>query len=309
MAVLAAFAVEEAKIISRAADVVGALSLDAIRGTVRAFDERIHNVRRQKGQSLVAKNFREIFKDEDGIMNSHASCDKVQDPYSFRCIPQVHGAVRDAIEYASEKVNIELNSVTDNPLCFDDGDIISGGNFHGEPMALAMDFLGIALTEIGSMSERRVEKLTNPAMSGLPAFVIKDSGLNSGYMIPHVVTAALTSENKVLSHPASVDSIPTSADKEDHVSMGPISARKAREIIKNVTDILAIELLAACQAIDILEPLKPGQFLNQIYDKVRELSPSMNQDRSLHKDIERVSQWIISGGIDVIINHSKPELK
>ena len=159
MAVLAAFAVEEAKIISRAADVVGALSLDAIRGTVRAFDERIHNVRRQKGQSLVAKNFREIFKDEDGIMNSHASCDKVQDPYSFRCIPQVHGAVRDAIEYASEKVNIELNSVTDNPLCFDDGDIISGGNFHGEPMALAMDFLGIALTEIGSMSEKGLKNL------------------------------------------------------------------------------------------------------------------------------------------------------
>ena len=176
-------------------------------------------------------------------------------------------------------------------------------------MALAMDFLGMAMSEIGSMSERRVEKLTNPAMSGLPAFVIKDSGLNSGYMIPHVVTAALTSENKVLSHPACVDSIPTSADKEDHVSMGPISARKAREIIKNVTDILAIELLAACQAVDILEPLKPGKFLNQIYTKIRELSPSMNQDRSLHKDIERVSKWIISGGIDEIISHSKPELK
>ena len=309
MAVLSAFAVEESKIIARAADVVGALSLDAIRGTVRAFDERIHMVRKQKGQSVVAKNFREIFKDDDGIMNSHVDCEKVQDPYSFRCIPQVHGAVRDAIDYASEKVNIELNSVTDNPLCFDDGDIISGGNFHGEPMALAMDFLGMAMSEIGSMSERRVEKLTNPAMSGLPAFVIKDSGLNSGYMIPHVVTAALTSENKVLSHPACVDSIPTSADKEDHVSMGPISARKAREIIKNVTDILAIELLAACQAVDILEPLKPGKFLNQIYTKIRELSPSMNQDRSLHKDIERVSKWIISGGIDEIISHSKPELK
>ena len=289
MAVLSSFAVEEAKILSRAADVVGALSLDAIRGTVRAFDERIHNVRKQKGQSLVAKNFREIFKDEDGIMNSHHDCEKVQDPYSFRCIPQVHGAVRDAVEYASEKVDIELNSVTDNPLCFDDG-IISGGNFHGEPMALAMDFLAIAMAEIGSMSERRVEKLTNPAMSGLPAFVIKDSGLNSGYMIPHVVTAALVSENKVLCHPASVDSIPTSADKEDHVSMGPISARKAREVISNVGDILAIELLAACQAIDILEPLKPGKFLNQVYDKVREFSPSMNQDRSLHKDIEKVSK-------------------
>ena len=276
MAVTGAFAIEEAKIVSRAADMVAALSLDAIRGTVTAFDERIHQVRPHPGQKKVAENFRLLFAAKDGIMESHEDCEKVQDPYSFRCIPQVHGAVRDTLDFVQGRVDVELNSITDNPLCFEDGSILSGGNFHGEPIALAMDYLGIAVSELGSISERRVEKLTNPSMSGLPPFVVKESGLNSGFMIPHVVAAALTSENKVLSHPASVDSIPTSADKEDHVSMGPISARKAREIINNVAHILAIELLASAQALDILQPLKPNKVLLSLYENVRSISPEMS---------------------------------
>lgn len=297
MTTLAAFAVEEAQLVARSADVIAALSLDAIKGTLRAFDPRIHQVRPHHGQGLVAENFRNLFASHDPIMESHRDCGKVQDPYSFRCIPQVHGAVRDTIEFVSGKINIELNSVTDNPLCFEDGALLSGGNFHGEPMAFAMDYLCIASAEIGSIAERRIEKLTNPAMSGLPAFITADSGLNSGYMIPHVVAAALVSENKILAHPASVDSIPTSADKEDHVSMGPIAARKCRNIIKNVANILAIELLAACQGIDLLKPLKPNNLLESLYNEVRKQAPFMGRDRSLHKEIEHLGAWILRGGL------------
>lgn len=295
MTTLAAFAVEEARALFDSADIITALSLDAIRGTTRAFDERIHAIRPQKGQQKSAKRIRELFVDKDEIMESHLECGRVQDPYSFRCAPQVHGAAHDALEYVESKVNIELNSVTDNPLSFEGGDVISGGNFHGEPMAMAMDFLAIAAAEVGSISERRTEKLTNPNMSGLPAFLMKEGGLNSGYMIPHVVTAALVSENKVLSHPASVDSIPTSADKEDHVSMGPIAAWKARRILKNLSHILAIELLAACQGIDLLKPLVPNKKLKKVYDKVRSLSPGMEVDRSLHEDIVQVAELILRG--------------
>ncbi len=295
MTTLAALAVEEAKMLFLSADSIIALSLDALRGTTRAFDERIHGIRPQEGQIASAKRMREMFRDPDPIMESHADCPRVQDPYSFRCAPQVHGAAQDALAYVESKVNIELNSVTDNPLCFEDGDIISGGNFHGEPIAMAMDFLAIAAAEVGSISERRTEKLTNPNMSGLPAFLIKEGGLNSGYMIPHVVTAALVSENKVLAHPASVDSIPTSADKEDHVSMGPIAAWKARRIIKNLSNILAIELLAACQGLDLLLPLEPNIRLKKIYDTVRRMSPGMEVDRSLHEDIVQIADWLLSG--------------
>ena len=303
MTTLGAFAVEEAKIVARAADLVSALSLESIKGTVSAFDERIHRIRPHAGQIKVAQNFRTIFNEPSSITLSHKNCEKVQDPYSFRCIPQVHGAVRDTLTFVESTLNVELNSVTDNPLCFEGGDVVSGGNFHGEPIALAMDYLGIAMSEIGSISERRVEKLTDPAMSGLPPFVVKDSGLNSGYMIPHVVTAALASENKVLAHPASVDSIPTSADKEDHVSMGPIAVRKARTIIDNVVHILAIELLASCQALDILKPLEPNGILKLVYQKVRSISPPMDQDRSLHSDIKKVSEWLKAGGLDEIASN------
>lgn len=301
MAALGAFAVEDARILLEAADVIAAMSLDAIKGTVRTFDARIHAVRPQVGQTKVAANMRAIFAKDDGILDSHRSCGKVQDPYSFRCIPQVHGASRDAWAYAAERVTIDLNSVTDNPLCFTDGEVLSGGNFHGQPIAMALDFLTIAMAEIGSISERRIEKLTNPAMSGLPAFLMKDVGLNSGFMIPHVVAAALVSENKVLSHPAVVDSIPTSADQEDHVSMGPISARKCRQVIANVAHVLAIELLTACQGVEFHKPLEPGPLLKEVLAAVRAISPAMPTDRSLHADIEKVQKWILAGGLQGIV--------
>ena len=285
MTAIAAHAVYDAHTLMKTADIVVAMSLDAVKGTKRAFDPRIHRIRPHPGQGLVARNILSLLKGDDEIMDSHASCDRVQDPYSFRCTPQVHGASRDAIKSLANIVNLELNSVTDNPLVFEDGDVISGGNFHGQYIAMAMDFLAIALSEVGSISERRTEKLTNPNLSGLPAFLMRDSGLNSGYMIPHVVTASLVSENKVLSHPASIDSIPTSADKEDHVSMGPIAAHKARKVIKNVCYILAVELLAACQGIDLLAPLRPSKTLRAVHDKIRSVSPFMDKDRSLSEDI------------------------
>lgn len=297
MTAIAAHAVSDSHILMKTADIVTAMSLDAMKGTKRAFDPRIHSVRPHMGQGRVAENILSLFTADDEIMASHQECEKVQDPYSFRCTPQVHGASRDTILFVTETVNRELNSITDNPLVFENGDVISGGNFHGQYIAMAMDQLAIALSEIGSISERRTEKLTNPSLSGLPAFLMRDSGLNSGYMIPHVVTASLTSENKVLSHPASVDSIPTSADKEDHVSMGPIAAHKARKIAKNVGYILAVELLAACQGIDLHSPLKPSQALFAVYNKVREISPFMDVDRSLHEDIEAVAGLILSGSI------------
>ena len=297
MSVLGAFAVRDARILAESADVMAALSLEAIKGTKVAYDARIHNVREQPGQKHVAANLSALLSGKDEIMESHADCSRVQDPYSFRCVPQVHGATRDVLEFVAQRVDGDLNSVTDNPLVFEDGAIISGGNFHGQALAMAMDFLGIAVAELGSIAERRIEKLTNPAMSGLPAFVVKESGLNSGFMIPHVVAAALVSENKVLCHPASVDSIPTSADKEDHVSMGPIAGRKALQICSHVFDILAIEALTAAQALDFHAPLKPALLLNKVHDKIRRVSPSMPVDRSLYLDIQSISRWIKSGGV------------
>ncbi len=295
MSVLGAYAVTRAESLALAADVCAALSLDAMRGTVVAFDERIHNVRQQIGQRVVAANMRTLFAEDDAIMSSHEHCSKVQDPYSFRCVPQVHGASRDMIDYAKKCIEAELNSVSDNPLVFEDGSVISGGNFHGQPLAMSMDALGIAVAELGSISERRIEKLTNPAMSGLPAFLTRESGLNSGMMIPHVVAAALVSENKILAHPAVVDSIPTSADKEDHVSMGPISGMKALKIIDNVANTLAIELIAACQGIDLLAPLEPNRVLKSVYTAVRTLSPRIDRDRILSGEIEATAGWIMSG--------------
>ncbi|MEZ4742551.1 MAG: histidine ammonia-lyase [Bdellovibrionota bacterium] len=302
MTAIAAFAISEAKELAVIADVATSLSLDALRGTKRAYDPRIHQVRPQIGQRTSADNINSLFANEDEIMNSHVECGKVQDPYSFRCAAQVHGASRDTISFVEKTVEIELNSVTDNPLVFADGDVISGGNFHGQPIAMAMDFLAIAVAELGSISERRIEKLTNPSLSSLPAFITKDSGLNSGFMIPHVVAASLVSENKVLCHPACVDSIPTSADKEDHVSMGPIAARKARDVIDNVYSILAIELLSACQGLDLLAPLRPSEQLAVIYDKIREISPFMDKDRSLAGEFRQVVNWIKNGEIRSLLS-------
>jgi histidine ammonia-lyase len=296
MTTIAALAVAEASVLADTADVAAAMSLDAIRGTTRAYDPRVQSVRAQPGQADVAARMRSLFLGKDEIMDSHKDCGRVQDPYSFRCVPQVHGATRDTLAHVRAVVDRELNSVTDNPLVFDDGDIISGGNFHGQPVALVMDFLAIAVAELGSISERRIEKLTNPALSGLPAFVIKDGGLNSGFMIPHVVAAALVSENKILCHPASVDSIPTSADKEDHVSMGPIAARKARQVIGNVRQVLAIELITAAQGIELHAPLKPAPVLAKVQGQIRQHAEFMGKDRSLAKDIARVATWIGGGG-------------
>lgn len=299
MATLGAFACVDALTLFQSADIIAAMSLDAIRGTLRAFDARIHQVRKQSSQGLVAENFRQLFAGHDAIRESHATCEKVQDPYSFRCIPQVHGAARGALEHIREVIEGDLNSVTDNPLIFIEGDagsdVISGGNFHGEPLAMALDYLAIAAAEIANISERRIEKLTNPTQSGLPPFVTADSGLNSGFMIPHVVAAALVSENKILCHPASVDSIPTSADKEDHVSMGPISARKAREVIDNAMHVIAIEALTATQGIDLLAPLQPSPALQRVRVEIRKISPTVDSDRSMHHDITRVKAWLSDG--------------
>jgi histidine ammonia-lyase len=297
MTVEASLALEEAKILTQSADIIAALSLDALRGTLKAFDPRIHEIRPHAGQQHSAERVRAFFQEHDPIVESHADCSRVQDPYSFRCVPQVHGATYDTLTFVEKQVNTELNSVTDNPLCFETGEILSGGNFHGQPIALAMDFLAIAMAEIGSISERRTEKLTNPNLSGLPAFLTRESGLNSGYMIPHVVAASLVSENKVLAHPASVDSIPTSADKEDHVSMGPIAVLKARRILRNIANILSIELLSACQGIDLLAPLQPNRRLQKIFDAVRSQSPAMDMDRSLHDEIKNLSTWILDGSL------------
>ncbi|MFQ5761093.1 MAG: histidine ammonia-lyase, partial [Acidiferrobacterales bacterium] len=256
MTSILALAVIDGHRLTRIADLVSAMSTDALRGTDTAFDQRLHALRPYPGQQASAANLWQLLQGSD-IRESHRQNDvRVQDPYSVRCIPQVHGAVRDLLVDAETKVAIEMNAVTDNPLVFpEDGEILSGGNFHGEPMALAADTLAIGLSELGAISERRIEKLTNTAFSGLPPFLIEDAGLNSGFMMAQVTAAALASENKTLCHPATVDSIPTSADKEDHVSMGMWGALKLQQVLTNTTQILAIELLAAAQGIDLLRPL------------------------------------------------------
>lgn len=302
MATLAAFALSEARILQVSSDIITALSLSSLKGSLSPFQKEIHEVREQLGQRKVARFVSSLFDTKDEILESHKDCDRVQDPYSFRCVPQVHGATVDVIEFAESLVNRELSSVTDNPLVFSGKKIISGGNFHGQPLAYSMDFLGIAMSELGSISERRIDKMINPSMSPHPSFLIEGSGLNSGYMIPQVVAASLVSENKILCHPASVDSIPTSCDKEDHVSMGPIACHKARKINENISNILAIELLAACQGLDLLKPLTANKYLKPIYDKVRSISPYMEKDRSLSEDIAKVSALIKSGELLRLVN-------
>jgi histidine ammonia-lyase len=301
MAARAGLLAVTAEYLLEAADYIGAMSLDAFKGTTAAFDRRIHVLKGQPGQIEVADKLNAIFAESDGIRESHEHCGKVQDPYSFRCMPQVHGASRDAYRYCQSVIENELNAVSDNPLIFDDGSVVSGGNFHGQSIAMALDVLAIAIAEIGSISEQRTMKLTNPSMSGMAPFLIADSGLNSGFMIPHVVAASLVSENKILCHPAVVDSIPTSADKEDHVSMGPIAAHKAVTVVDNVSTILAIELIAACQGVDMHLPLKPNRVLQRIHDAIRVMCPFMDRDISLAKPITDVSQWIANGGLHQLL--------
>ncbi|MEE9234531.1 MAG: histidine ammonia-lyase [Candidatus Acidoferrales bacterium] len=273
------------------ADVAAALSLDALRGTPVAFDERIQALRPFPGQQQTARNLRRLNEGSE-IRQSHLACERVQDAYSLRCAPQVHGGVREALSYARRIFEIELNAGTDNPLVFaETGEVLSGGNFHGQPLALALDVLGIALTQLGNISERRTERLVNPALSNLPAFLTRQAGLHSGMMMAQVTAAALASENKGLAHPASVDSIPTSGN-EDFVSMSMGAALKARRVTENVKTILAVELLCACQGIDLLAPLKTGKLAQQAHAAVRRVVPSLEADRVLAPDIEALRRLI-----------------
>ena len=297
MLALGCLALVDAKKVVKQADIISCLTLDAVRGTAAAFDERISRLKPQPGQVDVSRNLNLIIRGSQ-IVFSHPEDGKVQDPYSLRCIPQVHGACRQTLRHAEEVLTIELNSVTDNPLVFvDSGDVISGGNFHGEALALCMDYLAMGLAEICSISERRVEKMMNPHFSDLPAFLTKNSGLNSGLMIAHVTLAALASENKYLCHPASVDSIPTSTDKEDHVSMGVTAGRKLLEVLSNVQNGLAIELLCNTQGIEFLRPLRTSPGLEKVITLVRKHVPFIEEDRTFHKDIEYLVRLIQSDEI------------
>jgi len=297
MTALAALAVYDAERLAATADIVGALSAEALQAVVAAFDERLQRSRPHAGQLACARNLRLLLNGSPAIEG--ATHGRVQDAYSLRCMPQVHGASRDAVAYVRGVVETEIDAVTDNPLVYAEGDgaVLSGGNFHGQPIALAMDFLGIALAELASISERRIERLVNPALSmGLPAFLAEEGGLNDGLMVAQYTAAALVSENKGLAHPASVDSIPTSANQEDHVSMGTIAARQAREILENAQAVLAIELLCACQGVD-LRGIPPGPRTGIAYALVRERVAMLHDDRELSGDIGRVAELVRSGAL------------
>ncbi len=282
MTSLLALSVLECRRLVRIADLVAAMATDALRGTDAAFDVRLHRLRPYPGQRASAANIWKLMQGS-GIRESHRQGDvRIQDPYSVRCAPQVHGAVRDLLADVEAKLAIEMNSVTDNPLIFpDDDEVVSGGNFHGEPMALAADVMTLGVSELGAISERRIEKLTNTAFSGLPPFLTPDAGLNSGFMMAQVSAAALASENKTLSHPASVDSIPTSADKEDHVSMGMGAALKLRCVVANTSRIIAIELAAAAQGIDLLRPLRSSAPLEALHEAFRRRVSMLKEDREM----------------------------
>jgi histidine ammonia-lyase len=277
------------------ADMAGAMSLEAVLATPAAFDSNIQKVRRHTGQRRSAENLVRLIQGSQ-IREFHKDCTRVQDPYSFRCMPQVHGAVRDTLSYVRSVLETEINSATDNPLIFpEQNKVISAGNFHGEPVALALDFMSIAASELASISERRIAALMNPAISDLPAFLTKEPGLNSGFMMAQTTAASLVSENKCLSHPASVDSIPTSNDQEDHVSMGTIAARKAREVVNNTEEVLAIEFLAASQGIDFRAPLKPGEIIHRIHRRIRKCVPSLTEDRLLVIDLVKMKELMRRG--------------
>ncbi|WP_223787561.1 histidine ammonia-lyase [Marinicella meishanensis] len=291
-----------------AALLAGALSIDAAKGSLAPFDERIHQARRQVGQVQVARTIRGLLKGSQ-IVVSHEDCDRVQDPYCLRCQPQVMGAVLDTIHYAADKLLIEANAATDNPLVFaDEGEVLSGGNFHAEPVALVADFLGIGITDMANMSERRLAMLIDPTLSRLPAFLVPDSGVNSGFMIAHVTAAALASENKTLAHPASVDTIPTSANQEDHVSMATFAARKLTDLTENSAAVIGIEMMAACQSIDFHEDLKTSDALYAVYEKVRADVPFLSEDRLLSPDINHMQQLVISGLLNAYLPAVCPSL-
>jgi histidine ammonia-lyase len=293
---------------ARLADLATALTMEALTALENAFDERIQFVRPHSGQGLVAKNIRQILKGSQILMKSQNL--RVQDAYSIRCTPQVHGAIRDALDYTKRALDIELNAVTDNPIIFtDNGDVISAGNFHGEPMALAFDFLGIATAEIASISERRLERLVNPSLSnGLPAFLTQYGGLNSGYMICQYSAASMVSENKILAHPASVDSIPSSANQEDHVSMGTTAARKSASIVENTLSVLAFELMAAVQGIDFRDDA-PSPVNKKITDLIRQYIPHLDKDREIRIDIKAINELIRNGELIELVSKLVPDFE
>ena len=298
MAAMASLALVRAGRLARTADLACALSLEALQGSQTSFHPAIHEARPLRGQLDSAANVHRLLEGSS-IIESHRWCDKVQDAYSLRCAPQVHGASRDLLDNVESTVAIELNAATDNPLVLvDEGMVVSNGNFHGQPLAFGLDTLAMAVAELASISERRIERLVNPSLSeGLPPFLTREGGLNSGFMIPQYVAAALVSENKSLCHPASVDSIPTSAGQEDHVSMGNAAGLKALRVLANAELALAIELLAGAQAIEFLAPLEPAPGVRATHDAVRELSERVREDRSLSDDIERVAGAIRDGSI------------
>uniref|UniRef100_A0A8C6MFC3 Histidine ammonia-lyase n=1 Tax=Nothobranchius furzeri TaxID=105023 RepID=A0A8C6MFC3_NOTFU len=294
---LGAEAVERAQAIARQADIIAALTLEVLKGTTKAFDSDIHALRPHPGQIEVAQRFRSLLDSDhhlSEIAESHRFCDRVQDAYTMRCCPQVHGIANDTIKFVQDIINVEINSATDNPMVFAErGETISGGNFHGEYPAKALDFLAIAVHELASISERRIERLCNPSLSELPAFLVNEGGLNSGFMIAHCTAAALVSENKVLCHPSSVDSLSTSAATEDHVSMGGWAARKSLRVVEHVEQVLAIELLVACQGIEFLRPLRTTTPLEKVYELVRSVVKPWIKDRFMSPDIEAVHRLII----------------
>ncbi|MCG6974708.1 MAG: histidine ammonia-lyase [Desulfobacterales bacterium] len=297
MTAIGGLAVYDAINLAKLIDIAAAVSLEVLMGSRMEFDPRIHHVRPHPGQALSAENMYRITRNSE-IVTSHKDCHRIQDAYTLRCSPQVHGASRDAVRYAKKVLETEMNASTNNPLIFPDSqDFLLGGNFHGQPVALAMDFLGMAVSEFANIAERRIERLVNPMLSGLPAFLVSDGGLNSGFMIAQYTAAALVSENKVLSHPACVDSIPTSANKEDHVSMGTISARKCRDIVKNAEDVVAIELLCGAQALDLFTNMKPGEGSLAAYTAIRKAVPHLEKDRVLHEDIKVVRELMKNGVI------------
>ena len=292
MAALGSLAIVHAEKIMKLADISAAMTCDGVKGSQRAYDPRIQKLKPHPGQIAVANNLISLLKGSE-IMTSHDDCGKVQDPYSLRCVPQVHGACRQTLEHIKVVFERELNAVTDNPLLFiEEDDVISGGNFHGEALALAMDYLAMGVAEICNISERRVEKMMNPTFSELPAFLTGKSGLNSGLMIAHVTSAALVSENKYLCHPASVDSVPTSTDKEDHVSMGVTSGRKLLEVVENAYDCLSIEILCNTQALEFQKPLKTSKPIQAAYDVVRRHVQPITEDRVFHHDMVAIKKLL-----------------
>ncbi len=303
MTAIGSLALAEAINLSRIADISAALTFEALNGVIDAFDENVNLVRPHKGQIECARNMRKLLEGSQFV--THQGNPKVQDAYTLRCIPQVHGAVRDALEHIKEIVEIEMNSATDNPLIFPESDVvISGGNFHGEPIAINMDYMGIAVSELASIAERRIERLVNPSLNeGLPAFLVDNGGLNSGLMIAQYTAASLVSENKTLATPASVDSIPSSANQEDHVSMGTIAARKARRIVENTRNVLAIELLCAAQAIDLRlkenKGKEMGKGTKEAYRLIREKVKYIDKDRGLSEDIKNLADDICNNELTI----------